>query len=67
MSKPVLRKIVDQGRLKGFADDIAIVTDSIEELNQIIDDLSGLEGGFNLRLNKKKSIILTANRDLGQV
>ncbi len=42
MSKPTLKKIIEQGRLKGFADDIAIVTDSIEELNQIIDDLSGL-------------------------
>ncbi len=60
MSKTILRKAIEQGRLKGFADDIAIVTDSIEELNQIIDDLSGLEGGFNLRLNKRKSVILTS-------
>ena len=33
LSKPILKKVIEQGRLKGFADDIAIVTDSIEELN----------------------------------
>ncbi len=67
MSKPILKKVIEQGRLKGFADDIAIVTDSMEELNQIIDDLSGLEGGFNLRLNKKKSVVLTSQKDIHQV
>ena len=63
----MLKKVIEQARLKGFADDIAIVTDSVDELNQIIDDLSGLEGGFNLRLNKRKSVILTADKDLDQV
>jgi hypothetical protein len=67
LSKPILKKVIEQGRLKGFADDIAIVTDSMEELNQIIDDLSGLEGGFNLRLNKKKSVVLTSQKDIHQV
>ena len=63
LSRHTLKRIIEQGRLKSFADDIAIVTDSLEELNQIIDDLGGLEGGFNLRLNKKKSVILTLEKD----
>ena len=48
-----------RGDLLAFADDMLVMTDNQNELTMIIDELSKLEQQLNLRLNKKKSEILT--------
>ena len=42
-----------------FADDMLILTNSKAEMTQAIQELEGLNGAWNLRLNKAKSQVLT--------
>ena len=50
-----LREMVNRGDLLTFADDMLILTNSKAEMNQAIQELEGLNGAWNLRLNKAKS------------
>ena len=44
----------------GFAEDMLVMTNNQNELAMIIEELTSLQRRWNLRLNKKKSEILTA-------
>ena len=48
-----------RGDLLAFADDMLVMTNNQNELAMIIDELMALEQQWNLRLNKKKSEVLT--------
>ena len=48
-----------RGDLLAFADDMLVMTNNQSELTMIIDELMTLQKQWNLRLNKKKSEILT--------
>ena len=48
-----------RGDLLAFADDMLVMTNNQSELTMIIDELMKLQQQWNLRLNKKKSEILT--------
>ena len=50
-----LREMVSRGDLLAFADDMLILTNSKEEMAQAIQELEGLNGPLNLKLNKAKS------------
>ena len=50
-----LREMVSRGDLLAFADDMLILTNSKAEMTQAIQELEGLNGAWNLRLNKAKS------------
>jgi hypothetical protein len=57
-----LEAVRRRGDLLAFADDMLVMTDNQNELAMIIDELSKLEEQWNLRLNKKKSEILTKEK-----
>ena len=57
-----LEAVRRRGDLLAFADDMLVMTDNQNELAMIIDELSKLEQQWNLRLNKKKSEILTKEK-----
>ena len=42
-----------------FADDMLVMSNSQAEIEQIINELTALQVKWNLKLNKKKSEILT--------
>ena len=48
-----------RGDLLAFADDMLVMTNAVGELRMAIDALESLRDKWNLRLNKKKSEILT--------
>ena len=48
-----------RGDLLAFADDMLFMSNSQAELTELIDELVHLSVKWNLRLNKKKSEILT--------
>ena len=48
-----------RGDLLAFADDMLVMTNNQSELTMIIDELVKLQQQWNLRLNKRKSEILT--------
>ena len=48
-----------RGDLLAFADDMMVMTNNKSELTMIIDELVKLQQQWNLRLNKRKSEILT--------
>ncbi len=48
-----------RGDLLAFADDMLVMTNNQSELTMIIDELGKLQKQWNLRLNKRKSEILT--------
>jgi Reverse transcriptase (RNA-dependent DNA polymerase) len=58
-----------RGDLLAFADDMLVMTNNQSELEMIINELTNLQQLWNLRLNKKKSEILTreAVQELGGV
>ena len=57
-----LEEVRRRGDLLAFADDMLVMTDNQNELAMIIDELTKLEQQWNLRLNKKKSEILTKEK-----
>jgi hypothetical protein len=61
-SSAKLEAVRRRGDLLAFADDMLVMTDNQNELAMIIDELSKLEQQWNLRLNKKKSEILTKEK-----
>ena len=48
-----------RGDLLAFADDMLVMSNSQPEIEMIINELATLNDRWNLRLNKKKSEILT--------
>ena len=48
-----------RGDLLAFADDMLLMSNSKQEIEEVISELASLELNFNLRLNKKKSEVLT--------
>ena len=48
-----------RGDLLAFADDMLLMSNSKQEIEEVIGELASLELNFNLRLNKKKSEVLT--------
>ncbi len=58
-SSQKLENVRARGDLLAFADDMLVMTNSKGDLSFIINELDKLEQNWNLRLNKKKSEILT--------
>jgi len=63
------RKLEDmrrRGDLLAFADDMLVMSNSQHEVEEVVEELATLNQNWNLRLNKKKSEILT-NEDLPEI
>ena len=58
-SSSKLEEVRRRGDLLAFADDMLVMTNSKPELEQIINEFASLQTEWNLRLNRKKSEILT--------
>ena len=58
-SSQKLEEVRKRGDLLAFADDMLVMTNNQSELTMIIDELGKLQLQWNLRLNKRKSEILT--------
>ena len=58
-SSQKLEEVRKRGDLLGFADDMRVMTNNQSDLTMIIDDMVKLQQQWNLRLNKRKSEILT--------
>lgn len=54
-----LEDVRKRGDLLAFADDMLVMSNSKNEAELIINELANLEKAWNLKLNKKKSEILT--------
>ena len=52
-----------RGDLLAFADDMLVMSSQKGEIEKAITELASLQLKYNLRLNKKKSEILTAEKD----
>ena len=52
-----------RGDLLAFADDMLIMSNQKGEIEQAINEMASLQLKYNLRLNKKKSEILTAEKE----
>ena len=61
-SSEKLRQVRKKGDFLAFADDMLVMTSDRGELEIIVNELSSLSGNYNLRLNKKKSEILTLEK-----
>jgi hypothetical protein len=61
-----LESVRKRGDLLAFADDMLVMSNSVSDLSDTIEALAELNTKWNLRLNKKKSEILT-NEKLEQV
>ena len=58
-SSQKLDGVRSRGDLLAFADDMLVMSNSQAEIEQIINELTALQVKWNLKLNKKKSEILT--------
>lgn len=65
-SSPKLEEVRKRGDLLAFADDMLVMSNSQPEIEMIINELASLQVKFNLRLNKKKSEILTG-QDIAEI
>ena len=54
-----LEEVRKRGDLLAFADDMLVMSNNQHEIEMIISELAKLQDDWNLRLNKKKSEILT--------
>ena len=54
-----LDEVRSRGDLLAFADDMLIMTNNQPELEEIINELTSLQVRWNMKLNKRKSEILT--------
>ena len=59
-SSTKLEEMRRRGDLLAFADDMLVMSNSKQEIETIIEELAVLQLKWNLRLNKRKSEILTA-------
>jgi hypothetical protein len=58
-SSAKLEAVRKRGDLLAFADDMLVMTNNQNELAMIVEELTTLQQQWNLRLNKRKSEILT--------
>ena len=58
-SSTKLEEVRRRGDLLAFADDMLVMSNSRPEIEMIVSELAKLQDNWNLRLNKKKSEILT--------
>ena len=65
-SSKKLEEFRRRGDLLAFADDMLVVSNSQHESEQVVNELTKLSNDWNLRLNKKKSEILTSE-DLPEI
>jgi hypothetical protein len=54
-----LEEVRTRGDLLAFADDMLVMSNNQHEIEMVISELAKLQDEWNLRLNKKKSEILT--------
>ena len=59
-SSEKLEEVRRRGDLLAFADDMLVMSNNQHELEMIVNELTKLTSNWNLRLNKKKSEILTS-------
>jgi hypothetical protein len=59
-SSKKLDEVRSRGDLLAFADDMLVMSNNIHEIEQIINKLTSLQVKWNLKLNKKKSEILSS-------
>ena len=59
-SSKKLVELIRRGDLLAFADDMLVMSNCQHEINEVIEELAKLNIDWNLRLNKKKSEILTS-------
>jgi hypothetical protein len=57
-----LEEVRKRGDLLAFADDMLVMSNAKGEIELIISELAGLEKKWNLKLNKKRSEILTQQK-----
>ena len=62
-SSELLQERRRRGDLLAFADDMLVMSSQKGEIEQAITELTSLQLKYNLRLNKKKSEILTAEKE----
>ena len=65
-SSELLQGMRRRGDLLAFADDMLVMSSQKGEIEKAITELASLQLKYNLRLNKKKSEILTTEKD-GQI
>jgi hypothetical protein len=58
-----LEEVRSKGDLLAFADEMLVMSNQKVEVEMINDELTGLQNYWNLRLNKKKSEILTGEKE----
>ena len=59
-SSKKLDEVRSRGDLLAFADDMLVMSNSQVEIEQIINELTSLQVKWNLKLNKRKSEVLTS-------
>ena len=62
-SSQKLKELRKRGDLLAFADDMLIMSNQKGEIEQAINEMTSLQIVYNLRLNKKKSEILTTEKE----
>ena len=62
-SSELIQGMRRRGDLLAFADDMLVMSSQKGEIEQAITELTSLQLKYNLRLNKKKSEILTAEKE----
>ena len=65
-SSKKLEELRRRGDLMAFADDMLVMSNSQPEVEQVVNELTKLSNDWNLRLNKRKSEILTSE-DLPEI
>jgi hypothetical protein len=61
-----LEEMRRRGDLLALADDMLVMSNSQSEIEMVVEELATLNSNWNLRLNKKKSEILTGE-DLSEI
>jgi len=61
-SSKKLDEVRSRGDLLAFADDMLVMSNSQVEIEQIINELTSLQVKWNLKLNKRKSEVLTSEQ-----
>jgi hypothetical protein len=62
-SSKILEEVRSKGDLLAFADEMLVMSNQKVEVEMINDELTGLQNYWNSRLNKKKSEILTGEKE----
>ena len=62
-SSNILQRMRKRGDLLAFADDMLIMSNQKSEIEEAINGMASLQMKYNLRLNRKKSEILTSQKE----